>query len=976
MIAATSRIRHRATIFFVVLATAAWGQVVNYKNVIGSEPSPVIGGSASFQAVEAIPAGTSPQDPARAFAGGSFTRELRMGQQPPVRSANQQDGILVGFSLDPVADNWIVDWLLPVNCESGDAVITHVVLAPNGNLLVGGNFRGRARFDRPPPLPQVELIDPDGGGGRPTSFLAVADPLRGTWAQAILLPSLRLRSMAVDEKGDIYVTGPGTLARRYSPTFQQVWDIPARFDTISTEHIATGFDSRQPGVYVQGEFEVEQDKNQGVFVVRLDKEDGRQRWRTLIDSNSGEDRAGGLGVGPLGGIRAAISSDGRDLTVGGRELQDKPTTSSRHAHLLFLDPANGRLRNDRLLGEATADRNSMEAHDLDVDFAGNTYVAVSFTGGFRLKDVIQNGQEDAAVVAVDALGVPMRFVDSNGSSRAEGLTVAAADRELQVLVGGIQGTTPELFGSVPLGLQQEERAYAAILQPEPSQRAWILSASNPNREFSRLIRDINQTEGEIYRVIDRPEQNTRLISAYLTTEQLAEIKEVDVFEDFELKADGTSNPAGWALEALNDVSSRPWTGIYTYPETCRETYLYLIDSAVNDSLAYFDGNPNLTLNPSILVRGVGDPEFSTKFDHGTEMLSMIAGPGSGAAQGTPITVYSYDIYPNGVNATISSLIEAITLANTHKNQNHLYDPAVFCIASSAADPSSSDAALTSAIDNTIGPSVFATVLLSAGNGAGNPINYTPSDVASSRDGVICVGAIDEDVTQVNATRGPKGVELWAPGEAVEAISELGVSTSVSGTSASTALAAGAALIYLSANPVLTPTQMETAMVSTYSQASSIGSIVYVPGSGSDVPGIMTYADWALWYELAPDDGESGNFDGDVWTNEEEYIWGFDPRVPDYRPSLLGITYDSDTNIATFEFQLSCFLYQPSALNAPFALRNGASLVIERSNDLQTWIDCTNTVLPLTPEGHNGDSVTISFDVTVTPSPCFYRVGVQ
>ena len=262
----------------------------------------------------------------------------------------------------------------------------------------------------------------------------------------------------------------------------------------------------------------------------------------------------------------------------------------------------------------------MEAHDLDVDFAGNTYVAVSFTGGYQLKDITQNGQEDAAVVAVDALGEPMRFVDSNGSSRAEGLTVAAADRELQVLVGGMQGTTPEFFGSVPLSLQQEERAYAAILQAESTQRAWILRNNDPDRELGRLIREINQTEGEIYRVIDRPAQNTRLISAYLTTEQLAEIKGVDVFEDVELKADGTVDPAGWALEALNDAHTRPWTGSYTYPETCRETYLYLIDSAVNDALPYFDGNPNLTLNPFASVTTVttqivqlltGDQEFDS-----------------------------------------------------------------------------------------------------------------------------------------------------------------------------------------------------------------------------------------------------------------------------------------------------------------------------------------------------------------------------
>ena len=112
-----------------------------------------------------------------------------------------------------------------------------------------------------------------------------------------------------------------------------------------------------------------------------------------------------------------------------------------------------------------------------------------------------------------------------------------------------------------------------------------------------------------------------------------------------------------------------------------------------------------------------------------------------------------------------------------------------------------------------------------------------------------------------------------------------------------------------------------------------------------------------------------------WTNEEEYIWGFDPRTNNYEGSVFSVTYDRSTSTATFEFQLSCFLYQPSALVTPFTLRDGSTLVIERSDDLQSWSEYT-TKVSLTEEGHSGNVVTISFDVTVTTAPWFYRIGVR
>ncbi|MEO1843604.1 MAG: hypothetical protein ABGZ37_04925, partial [Akkermansiaceae bacterium] len=174
------------------------------------------------------------------------------------------------------------------------------------------------------------------------------------------------------------------------------------------------------------------------------------------------------------------------------------------------------------------------------------------------------------------------------------------------------------------------------------------------------------------------------------------------------------------------------------------------------------------------------------------------------------------------------------------------------------------------------------------------------------------------------------------------------------------------LIYLSANPVLIPEDLKTAMV-TLSQA---GSIVHVD---TEAPGIMTFADWTNWFLLDP--STSGNDDGDNWTNEEEYIWGFNPQVPNFEDSVVTLSYKPSTTTLTFEFHLSCFLYQPSALMSPYELRDGSSLIIERSSDLQSWTDITNT-LTLVEKGSSGGQMRVSFDYMVNASRYFFRVTVQ
>jgi hypothetical protein len=224
------------------------------------------------------------------------------------------------------------------------------------------------------------------------------------------------------------------------------------------------------------------------------------------------------------------------------------------------------------------------------------------------------------------------------------------------------------------------------------------------------------------------------------------------------------------------------------------------------------------------------------------------------------------------------------------------------IGGSATTPGASSFSLTSAVDYAIGSSVNATVLVSAGNGPGLAEDYTPSD-QGSKSGVICVGAIDIANDQLASTRGPDGVNLWAPGDTVDAADVDGFATTVSGTSPATALAVGAALIYLSANPVLIPEDLKTVMVTN----SQTGNIVHVD---TEAPGIMTFTDWTNWF-LLDDTSTSGNDDGDNWTNEEEYIWGFNPQVRNFEGSVVTLSYDSSPRPRPSPSNFTCRVFSTS-----------------------------------------------------------------
>lgn len=422
-----------------------------------------------------------------------------------------------------------------------------------------------------------------------------------------------------------------------------------------------------------------------------------------------------------------------------------------------------------------------------------------------------------------------------------------------------------------------------------------------------------------------------------------------------LQPHGAIPQAGWALARMNDGADLSRQA-FVYPETQKAVRLYLIDTAVAHTDTWFSANPNFKSFSTRLIRGSNDPGTSSAFSHGTRLLSLICGPETGAALGTPIHVVNYDIYPNGEGSSSSSalLANALSEARLHHLSKKGSDamPGVICIASGST--SQSDSTL---LQNRIQAAVSAglTVIVSAGNLGVDVASYLPAAYGIQDNGVICVGASSAGNGIWSGSNLGAAVDLYAPGDQVRVLNfsnpAPGSYGTMSGTSPAAALATAAALVELSKNPSLNPSQVEA----------TLATVAYpAPLASAGLVQLQT--------------NPESDSDHDGSSDLMESFFGSNPADPGNAPEPMSLTRIGNEVRLHFPIADSLFVSpsnQPA--NAPHSLSNGWTWQVRCSENLLDWQDASGSV---TAGPSREGKRSITFLMPSSASSCFLRIDIN
>lgn len=413
---------------------------------------------------------------------------------------------------------------------------------------------------------------------------------------------------------------------------------------------------------------------------------------------------------------------------------------------------------------------------------------------------------------------------------------------------------------------------------------------------------------------------------------------------------GAVADAGWALARLNNGGGTTGQS-FVYPETTQPVRLYLIDSGVAHTGTWFARNSNLVVEHTEVIGGSLDPTSSNAVEHGTRMLSLIAGPETGAALGTPIRLVNFNIYPGGEGSSTNSgrVASAIDQVIGYQIENPGI-PAVICLASGSLEGATSPG-LQSAVQEAVDAGI--TVIVSAGNEGADASNYIPSAYGTQA-GVICVGASDANNQHLSSTNSGPAVDLYAPGQEVRTLTlpdpAAGSHELMSGTSPATALATAAAIIELSKNPLLTPAEVEATL--------TMGAI---PAVSVPDPAIEPAA--LVQVTVDPE----GDSDHDGMADLLEAFFGSNPADPAVTPSPLVLARLPGQ--ARLGFTISSGLFNEAT---PYLLANGSTWKVRWSENLKDWQDADGSLMTGAPAA---GKIPVTFTMPTTATSCFLRIEV-
>ncbi|MCY1045313.1 S8 family serine peptidase [Corallococcus sp. bb12-1] len=273
-----------------------------------------------------------------------------------------------------------------------------------------------------------------------------------------------------------------------------------------------------------------------------------------------------------------------------------------------------------------------------------------------------------------------------------------------------------------------------------------------------------------------------------------------------LHVSATQTSATWGIDRI-DQRDLPRNSSYTYNVDGTGVHAYVIDTGIRLTHTEFTGR---TGNGYDFIDNDSDP--TDCHGHGTHVAGSVGGTTWGVAKKVTLHgVRVLDCTGYGNDAQVIGGIDWVAA-------NHI-KPAV-------ANMSLGDVGIP-AIDDATERLIAAgvTTVVAAGNDSANACNYSPARAPNA----ITVGSTTSTDARSSFSNFGTCVDIFAPGSSITSASNSGnsSSTSMSGTSMASPHVAGAAALYLSANPSATPAQVRDALVN-----NSTPNKVTSPGTGS------------------------------------------------------------------------------------------------------------------------------------------------
>lgn len=354
------------------------------------------------------------------------------------------------------------------------------------------------------------------------------------------------------------------------------------------------------------------------------------------------------------------------------------------------------------------------------------------------------------------------------------MSFAARARRTALALGASVALTLSVVSPISAIADTADSEY--IIQVPESQQDELLNA----------LSDLGVTPDVVY------DNSLSGVAVSLTPSELAavntQVSGENVAPDLPVELMTAQAPAPWNL-AMIDSATRPADQTYIYPDSAGDgVRVYVIDTGIASN------NPQLSgrVLPGVSLVA-GDPSTSDCYGHGTHVAGTVASTTYGVAKRAsvvPIRVFNC----SGGGATESKILAGIDWAIANKPAGTVgvinMSLGLSCFSNCSMSP------LVVGVQKAVDANFV--VVVSAGNSSRDACTFSPASAPAA----LTVGALDQTNTEASWSNFGPCVDLYAPGVDIVSLNyqdALGTKV-MSGTSMAAPHVAGAAALYIAANP--------------------------------------------------------------------------------------------------------------------------------------------------------------------------------